>query len=97
MKWINLGHRFSQPSDAPTFHSAASEKKTSPRSKLRWVPTGRIFKSNGLRWIPTRKILDFCTKTNVHSTTSIPEEKKEIIEIVCSGVKKMIDTATLCF
>ncbi|GJV89643.1 hypothetical protein Tco_1533581 [Tanacetum coccineum] len=36
-------------------------KKTSPRSDLRWKPTGRIFKSVGLRWIPTRKLFDSCT------------------------------------
>ena len=96
-KWINIGHRFSQPSDAPTFHSTAPKRKTSPRSNLRWVPTGRIFKMIGLRWIPTGKILDICTKTNVKSTETIPEKRKEIIDIVCSGVKKIIDTTTLCF
>ncbi|GKE81829.1 hypothetical protein Tco_1551829, partial [Tanacetum coccineum] len=36
-------------------------EKTSPRSDLRWKPTGRIFKSVGLRWIPTRKLFDSCT------------------------------------
>ncbi|GJW28568.1 hypothetical protein Tco_0045443 [Tanacetum coccineum] len=44
---IFIGHRFS-----PNKTSAVSEK-TSPRSDLRWKPTGRIFKSVGLRWIPT--------------------------------------------
>ncbi|GJS82753.1 hypothetical protein Tco_0749294 [Tanacetum coccineum] len=33
----------------------------SPRSDLRWKPTGRIFKSVGLRWIPTGKLFDSCT------------------------------------
>nr|GEV16865.1 hypothetical protein [Tanacetum cinerariifolium] len=28
-------------------------EKISPRSDLRWKPTGRIFKSVGLRWLPT--------------------------------------------
>ncbi|GKA62709.1 hypothetical protein Tco_0762228 [Tanacetum coccineum] len=37
------------------------EKKTSPRSGLRWKPTGRIFENVGLRWIPTGKLLDSCT------------------------------------
>ncbi|GKF15859.1 hypothetical protein Tco_0057321 [Tanacetum coccineum] len=36
-------------------------EKTSPRSNIRWKPTGRIFKSIGLRWIPTGKLLDSCT------------------------------------
>ncbi|GKB08633.1 hypothetical protein Tco_0836945 [Tanacetum coccineum] len=33
----------------------------SPRSCLRWKPTGRIFDTVGLRWIPTGKLLDSCT------------------------------------
>ncbi|GJS51703.1 hypothetical protein Tco_0625065 [Tanacetum coccineum] len=48
-------HRFS-----PNKTSAVSEK-TSPRSDLRWKPTGRIFKTVGLRWIPTGKLFDSCT------------------------------------
>ncbi|GKB01530.1 hypothetical protein Tco_0829574 [Tanacetum coccineum] len=49
------GHRFS-----PNKTSVVYEK-TSPRSDLRWKPTGRIFKSVGLRWIPTGKLFDSCT------------------------------------
>ncbi|GJQ91897.1 hypothetical protein Tco_0003036 [Tanacetum coccineum] len=52
---IFTGHRFS-----PNKTSAVYEK-TSPRSDLRWEPTGRIFKSVGLRWIPTGKLFDSCT------------------------------------
>ncbi|GJY37548.1 hypothetical protein Tco_0422926 [Tanacetum coccineum] len=52
---IFTGHRFS-----PNKTSAVFEK-TSPRSDLRWKPTGRIFKSVGLRWIPTGKLFDSCT------------------------------------
>ncbi|GJS30007.1 hypothetical protein Tco_0490627 [Tanacetum coccineum] len=52
---IFTGHRFS-----PNKTSAVYEK-TSPRSDLRWKPTGRIFKSVGLRWIPTGKLFDSCT------------------------------------
>ncbi|GJW36612.1 hypothetical protein Tco_0059532 [Tanacetum coccineum] len=48
-------HRFS-PNKTSDVH-----KKTSPRSDLRWKPTGRIFKSVGLRWIPTRKLFASCT------------------------------------
>ncbi|GJS62753.1 hypothetical protein Tco_0677317 [Tanacetum coccineum] len=48
-------HRFS-----PNKTSAVYEK-TSPKSDLRWKPTGRIFKTIGIRWIPTRKILTSCT------------------------------------
>ncbi|GJW94352.1 hypothetical protein Tco_0174024 [Tanacetum coccineum] len=52
---IFTGHRFSPNK---TF---AVYEKTSPRSDLRWKPTGRIFKSVGLRWIRTRKLFDSCT------------------------------------
>ncbi|GJR14035.1 hypothetical protein Tco_0796687 [Tanacetum coccineum] len=52
---IITGHRFS-----PNKTSAVYEK-TSPRSDLRWKPTGRIFKSVGLRWVYTGKILASCT------------------------------------
>ncbi|GJR08129.1 hypothetical protein Tco_0790781 [Tanacetum coccineum] len=41
--------------------SFAVYEKTSPRSYLRWKPTGRILKVVGLRWIPTGKLLDSCT------------------------------------
>jgi hypothetical protein len=96
-KWINIGRRFSQRSDAPTIHSTASKRKTSPRSNTRFVPMGRIFKSISLRWIPTGKMLDIRTKTNMISTTSTSETKMKTIEIVCSSVKKIIDTTSLCF
>ncbi|GKF82862.1 hypothetical protein Tco_0244518, partial [Tanacetum coccineum] len=52
LKEIFTRHRFS-----PNKTSAVYEK-TSPRSDLRWNPTGRIFKSVGLRWIPTGKLFD---------------------------------------
>ncbi|GJS79772.1 hypothetical protein Tco_0729653 [Tanacetum coccineum] len=52
---IFTGHRFSLNK---TF---AVYEKTSPRSDLRWKPTGKIFKSVGLRWIPTGKLFDSCT------------------------------------
>ncbi|GKB22564.1 hypothetical protein Tco_0861965 [Tanacetum coccineum] len=32
------------------------EKLNTPRSCLRWKPTGRIFNTVGLRWIPTGKM-----------------------------------------
>ncbi|GJR25858.1 hypothetical protein Tco_1102090 [Tanacetum coccineum] len=50
------GHRFS-----PNKTSDVSEK-TSPRSDLRWKPTGRIFKYVGLMWISTGKLFDSCTR-----------------------------------
>ncbi|GJU50475.1 hypothetical protein Tco_1220030 [Tanacetum coccineum] len=32
-----------------------------PRSCLRWKPTGKLFKRVGLKWIPTRKIFTSST------------------------------------
>ncbi|GJZ46964.1 hypothetical protein Tco_0600796 [Tanacetum coccineum] len=51
-QFIFTRHRFS-----PNKTSAVYEK-TSPRYDLRWKPTGRIFKSDGLRWISTGKLFD---------------------------------------
>ncbi|GKC12242.1 hypothetical protein Tco_1009024 [Tanacetum coccineum] len=47
---IVTGHRFS-----PNKSSAVHEKTNTPRSCLRWIPTGRIFNTAGLRWVPTGK------------------------------------------
>ncbi|GKE08258.1 hypothetical protein Tco_1411809 [Tanacetum coccineum] len=43
------------------------EKTKTPRSCLRWKPTGRILKTVGLRWVPTRKI-------STSSTTTVDSE-----------------------
>ncbi|GJR22202.1 hypothetical protein Tco_0970729 [Tanacetum coccineum] len=51
--------------------TSAVYEKTSPRSDLRWKPTGRIFKSVGLRWIPTGKLFDSCT-SKVDSDLHMP-------------------------
>ncbi|GJV31693.1 hypothetical protein Tco_1392093 [Tanacetum coccineum] len=57
---IAIGQRFS-----PTKSSAVHEKPNTPRSCLRWIPTGRIFKLAGLRWIPTGKMFtDSTTKVD---------------------------------
>ncbi|GJV19706.1 hypothetical protein Tco_1368726 [Tanacetum coccineum] len=53
---IFIGHRFS-PNKTFTVY-----EKTSPRSDLRWKPTGRIFKFVGLRWIPRGKLFAYCTR-----------------------------------
>nr|GFA67562.1 hypothetical protein [Tanacetum cinerariifolium] len=52
---IFTGHKFS-----PNKTSVVYEK-ISPRSNLRWKPTGRIFKSVGLRWLPIGKLFNSCT------------------------------------
>nr|GEU99251.1 hypothetical protein [Tanacetum cinerariifolium] len=59
---IPKGHRFSIKK---TF--VVHEKTITPRSCLRWKPTGRIFKTVGLRWITTGKIF-------TSSTTKVDSE-----------------------
>nr|GEW05301.1 hypothetical protein [Tanacetum cinerariifolium] len=59
-RWISKGYRFS-----PNQSFAMHEKLNTPRSYLRWKPTGRIFKIVGLRWIPTGKMFtDNTTKVD---------------------------------
>ncbi|GJZ27708.1 hypothetical protein Tco_0572355 [Tanacetum coccineum] len=58
---ISLGHRFSPKKTTDVY------EKTSPRSCLRWIPTGRIFKLAGLRWIPTGMMF-------IDSTTKVDSE-----------------------
>ncbi|GJR79577.1 retrotransposon protein, putative, ty1-copia subclass [Tanacetum coccineum] len=55
-KQIVTRHRFS-----PNKYSAVHEKTNTPRSCLRWIPTGRIFNTIGLRWVPTGKIFTSST------------------------------------
>ncbi|GJW52416.1 hypothetical protein Tco_0093767 [Tanacetum coccineum] len=57
---ISKGYRFS-----PNKSFAVHEKSNTPRSCLRWKPTGRIFKCATLRWIPTGKMFtDSTTKVD---------------------------------
>ncbi|GJT81296.1 hypothetical protein Tco_1055638, partial [Tanacetum coccineum] len=53
---IPKGHRFSIKKT-----SVVHEKTMTPRSCLRWKPTGKIFKTVGLRWVPTGKIFTSST------------------------------------
>ncbi|GJX12516.1 hypothetical protein Tco_0204274 [Tanacetum coccineum] len=56
---ISSGHRFSPKKTSVVY------EKTSPRSCLRWIPTGKIFKLAGLRWISTGKMfIDITTKVD---------------------------------
>ncbi|GJU86522.1 hypothetical protein Tco_1294068 [Tanacetum coccineum] len=57
-----IGQRFSLNKS-----SAVHEKPNTPRSCLRWIPTGRIFKLVSLRWIPTAKMF-------IDSTTKVDSE-----------------------
>ncbi|GJV60965.1 hypothetical protein Tco_1467065 [Tanacetum coccineum] len=57
---ISKGYRFS-PNKSFDVH----KEPNTPRSCLRWKPTGRIFKFVGLRWIPTGKMFtDGTTKVD---------------------------------
>ncbi|GJW78459.1 hypothetical protein Tco_0140141 [Tanacetum coccineum] len=59
---IAIGQRFSLNKS-----SGVHEKPNTPRSCLRWIPTGRIFKLAGLKWIPTGKMF-------IDSTTKVDSE-----------------------
>nr|GEU42879.1 hypothetical protein [Tanacetum cinerariifolium] len=59
---IPTGHRFSNKKT-----SIMQKKTMTPRSCLRWKPTGIIFKTVGLRWVPTEKIF-------TSSTTKVDSE-----------------------
>ncbi|GJT80694.1 hypothetical protein Tco_1055036 [Tanacetum coccineum] len=59
---IPKGHRFSIKRT-----SVVHEKTMTPRSCLRWKPTGKIFKTVGLRWVPIGKIF-------TSSTTKVDSE-----------------------
>nr|GFD18855.1 hypothetical protein [Tanacetum cinerariifolium] len=48
---IPTGNRFSIQKT-----SDVQKKTMTPRSCLRWKPTGKIFKTTGLRWVPTGKM-----------------------------------------
>ncbi|GJY53934.1 hypothetical protein Tco_0445598 [Tanacetum coccineum] len=62
--------------------STVHEKTTSPRSCLRWQPTGRILKTVCLRWVPTGKIFT-SSKTKVDSEP--PNGSKEDITNQCES------------
>ena len=88
-RWISKGCSLSK-----TKTSAASDKKTTSRSYIRWIPTGKVFKTIGLRWIPTGKSFDSCTKTNgsvhhhdkeVETTTTVDSEHPQCEETFTSN------------
>ncbi|GKF25605.1 hypothetical protein Tco_0081499 [Tanacetum coccineum] len=58
---IPKGHMFSIKKT-----SVVHEKTMTPRSRLRWKPKGKIFKTVGIRWVPTGKIFT-SSKTKVVS------------------------------
>ncbi|GKD11533.1 hypothetical protein Tco_1195940, partial [Tanacetum coccineum] len=79
--------------------SVVSEK-TSPRSDLRWKPTGRIFKSVGLRWISTGKLFDSCTSKDDNEPThgsniDIPNihESKQTLDLSAVVSKSSADAS----
>ncbi|GJS75137.1 hypothetical protein Tco_0725018 [Tanacetum coccineum] len=62
--------------------SVVHEKTMTPRSCLRWKPTGKLFKTVGLKWIPTGKIFTSST-TKVDSEP--PNGSKEDITNQCES------------
>ncbi|GKB05308.1 hypothetical protein Tco_0833503 [Tanacetum coccineum] len=61
-----------------------------PRSCLRWKPTGRIFKTIGLIWVPTGKIFAFSTN-KVDSEP--PNGSKEDITNQCESEQALVFSA----
>ncbi|GKF23540.1 hypothetical protein Tco_0075862, partial [Tanacetum coccineum] len=45
-----------------------------PRSCLRWKPTGKIFRTLGLRWVPTGKIFPSSTSKVDSESTNVSNE-----------------------
>ncbi|GJZ63535.1 hypothetical protein Tco_0619956 [Tanacetum coccineum] len=90
---ILTGHRFSHKKT-----TTVPEKTRTPRSCLRWQPTGRILKTVCLRWVPTGKLLNSCTGKvenepthgsnvdipHIHACKQILISKKPVPE--CSGL-----------
>nr|GEY08816.1 hypothetical protein [Tanacetum cinerariifolium] len=69
---INVFAIGQQHTEQPEFNnkgetSVVQKKIMTPRSCLRWKPTGKIFKTIGLRWVPTGKIF-------ASSTTKVDSE-----------------------
>ncbi|GJS99500.1 hypothetical protein Tco_0820670 [Tanacetum coccineum] len=56
--------------------SVVHEKTMTPRSCLKWQPTGKIFKVIGLRWVPTGKI--FTSSTTKVDSDPINGSNKDI-------------------
>ncbi|GJR48808.1 hypothetical protein Tco_1316911 [Tanacetum coccineum] len=84
---IPKGHRFSIKNT-----SVVHKKTMTPRSCLRWKPTGRIFKTIGLRWVPTGKIFAFSTN-KVDSEP--PNGSKEDITNQCESESSDCHAGTL--
>ncbi|GJT92101.1 hypothetical protein Tco_1080946 [Tanacetum coccineum] len=76
---IPKGHRVShrKTTTVPT-------KTRSPKSCLRWQPTGRILKTVCLRWVPTGRLFNSCT-SKVEST-SFNGQKQQRIDITADAL-----------
>ncbi|GJW44851.1 gag-pol polyprotein [Tanacetum coccineum] len=93
--FIFTGNRFSPNKTSDVY------EKTSPRSDLRWKPTGRIFKTIRPKWIPMGKILASCTSKNASepahvSNVDIPNihESKQTLDLSTDApVTRMTSTA----
>ncbi|GJW21933.1 hypothetical protein Tco_0032555 [Tanacetum coccineum] len=77
---IPTGYRFSIEKTS-TMH----EKTKTPRSCLRWKPTGRNLKTVGLRWVPTGKIF-------TSSTTTVDSEPSHGSNTDITNLHKCIQT-----
>ncbi|GJU94141.1 hypothetical protein Tco_1318897 [Tanacetum coccineum] len=81
---IPTGHRFSIKRT-----STVHEKTTSPRSCLRWQPTGRILKTVCLRWVPTGKIFTSST-TKVDSEPQMVQKKISLTNVKANKLLMLV-------
>ena len=97
--WISIGC-----SSSKSKTSAASDKKTTSRSYLRWIPTGQVFKTVGLRWIPSGKIFDSCIKTSnsenhhdkeVETTTTVDSDYPQCEETCTSNTVICVNSSSV--
>nr|GEZ90083.1 hypothetical protein [Tanacetum cinerariifolium] len=76
------------------------EKPNIPSSCLRWIPTGRIFKTGGLRWIPTGNMFtDKITKVDSEPSNGLneditnPYECKQSLDVSAGTLKLSAGTS----
>nr|GEX56353.1 hypothetical protein [Tanacetum cinerariifolium] len=81
---IVTGHSFSHNKS-----SAVHEKTNTPRSCLRWIPTGRIFNIVGLKWVPTRKTFTSSTTKKVKATLKGAWTEKDQIDNILKERRKI--------
>nr|GEU98597.1 hypothetical protein [Tanacetum cinerariifolium] len=82
---IVTGHSFS-----PNKSSVVHEKTKTPRSFLRWIPTGRTFNTAGLKWVPTGKTFTSSTTKVDCESPNAQEENEDFLNKLDKNIQKII-------